>query len=74
MIVWEPFDPWLQIDESSFVPIEMPCEIGAGFPDTVRVRADRYEDIEQVLDIYVLRRDPSCFPEVGLVWINIRVK
>ena len=24
-----------------------------------------------MLDVYILRRDPSCFSEVGLVWINL---
>ena len=40
-------------------------------PDGVQVRIDRCEDIEQVLDIYIPRYDPSCLSEVGLVRIKI---
>ena len=47
----------------------MPHETDAGFPDIVRVRV---EDIEKVLDIYILRCDPLCPPpQVGLGRTNI---
>ena len=59
MIIWEPFDLWLQDDESLFVANEVLDKVCAGIPDAVRIRIDRREDIEQVLDIYILRRDPS---------------
>jgi hypothetical protein len=52
------------------VPIEVLCKIGTGVPDIVRVWIDCCEDIEQVLDIYILRGDPPRFSEVGLVRIK----
>ena len=70
MIVWETFNPWPQNRESLLVPKEVLHEIRTSIPDPVRVGVDRREDIEQVFNIYVLRRDPlRCF-EAGLVRIN----
>ena len=71
MIVWEPLDFWLQNDQSMFVQIEVLHKIGAGTPDTVQVRINSCEDIEQMLDIYIFRSDPLRSSEVGLVGINI---
>ena len=70
MIIRETLDLWLQNRESLLVPMEVHHKIDAGNPDAVGVGVDRREDIEQVLDIYVLRRDPlRCF-EVGYAWMN----
>jgi hypothetical protein len=55
---------------SRFCAKKVPHEIGAGTPDAVRVWIDRCEDVEQVLDVYVLRRDPLCFDEVGLIRVK----
>ena len=71
MIIREPFDPWLKNDQSLFVPKEVLHETGAGIPDTVRACVDCSEDIQQVLDVYIFRRDPSRFFEVGLGRINL---
>ena len=70
MIVWETFNPWPQNRESLLVPIEVLHEFGTSIPDPVRVGVDCREDIEQVLDIDVLRRDSLCFFKAGLVLIN----
>jgi len=71
MVIREPFDPWPQNDEPWFVPREVRREIATGLPDVVRVGVDGCEDIEQMLDVYVLRRDPPCFSEVKLFWVMI---
>ena len=70
MIIREAFDLLLQNRESFLVPEEVLHEIGTSVPNVIRVGVDRRENIEQVLDIDVLRRDPLCFFEVGLVRIN----
>jgi len=69
--IWEPFDLRLQNGDSVFVPMEVFHEVGAGTPYTARFRIDHCEDIEQVLDVYILQRDPPCFFKVGIVWINL---
>ena len=51
MVVWKRFDLRLQNDESIVVLNEMLHESGTGIPNLVRVYVDRYEDIEQVLDV-----------------------
>jgi len=71
VIVREPFDFWSQNDEPLFVPNEVVRESGAGFPDIVRVLVNGCEDIEQVLNVYILRRDPPRFSEPGLVRTKI---
>ena len=71
MIVWKSLDFWLQKDESLLEPNEMRHEIDTCSPNAVRVWVDCCEDVEQVLDVYVLRCDPLCFSEVELVWIDI---
>jgi hypothetical protein len=43
----------------------------AGIPDVVQARVNRCEDVKQVLDIDILRRDPSRFFEAGLARIKI---
>ena len=52
------------------MPNKVLDKVDAGAPDAVRVRIDRCEGIEQVLDVYVLQRDPLCFCEVGLVRVK----
>ena len=77
MIIREPFDLWFQNDELLFVPIGVCNETGTGFPNTVRIPVDCCEDIEQVLNIYVPRCDPSCSPKSGpfrLKMTDIRMK
>ena len=58
MIAWESFNLGPRYSESYFVQVEVPHETGIGFLDIIRVRANGYEDIEQMLDIYIPRRDP----------------
>jgi hypothetical protein len=43
---------------------------GAGVPDIVRVSIDRREDIEQMLDVDILRYNPLCFLKSG--WFGLR--
>ena len=38
-------------------PIYVAPKPNAGTPDVIRVRNDGYEDIDQVLDVDILRRD-----------------
>ena len=72
-MIRESFDLWPQNDEPLLVMSEVPYEIGTGVPDVGRARVDRGEDIEQVLNIHVLRNDPN--PGLfGSVSIELRVK
>ena len=71
MDIWDPFDLQSRYSESWFVPIEVLHEIVTGNPDVVQVCIDRCGDIEQVLDVNILRSDPPCFFEVGLFWIGM---
>ena len=71
VIVREPFDLWSQNDEPLFVPNEVVHKFVAGFPDIVQVCIDGCEDIEQVLNIHILRCNPSRFNEPGLDRIKI---
>ena len=54
MIIRGSFDFWPQNGEPVFMPGEVPHEIGAGVSDADRVRVDRLENIEQVLDVHIL--------------------
>ena len=59
MVIWETFDLWTQNRLSWFVPIEVEHKVCACIPVPTRVRVDGREDIEQMLDIHILRPDPS---------------
>jgi len=61
MIIRKSFNLWLQNDES---PIKVSHEIGTDPPDAIGVLVDRCEDIEQMLDICVLRYYPLRFSKV----------
>jgi hypothetical protein len=71
MVIREPFDLSPQHGKPRFVPIYVVHEMKTGIPDVGRVFVDGCEDIEEVFDVHILRRDPSCFFETGLVRIDI---
>ena len=64
MAIQELFNPRSQHNQSGFVPIEVLHEITTGIPGVAQTRVSRCEDIRQVLDIRILRDDPSGFLEV----------
>jgi hypothetical protein len=59
MVVRESFEPWPQHDQSRFVPEEVLHEVVTRSPDAIGGFVDGGEDIEQVLNVHVLRHDPS---------------
>jgi hypothetical protein len=65
VIIRKPLDPQPQHGLPRFAPAEVYQKAGASSPDFIRVRVDGREDIEQVLDIPILRGDPSRFSEFG---------
>ena len=71
MVVWEPFEPWPQHNKPAFVPKEVPHEVITDVPDVVRVCINGRKNIQQVLDIDILRYDPSCFFKPGLTRIDM---
>ena len=71
MDIWEPFDLRSQHDEPWFVRKEVLHEMLTGIPDIARVGINSCKDIEQMLDIHILRNDPSRLFEVRLVEIKI---
>ena len=54
MIIREPLDRRLEHSDSTLMLEEAVYEAGTGTPNITRVNVDSCEDIEQVLDIYVL--------------------
>jgi len=70
MTTWESFNLWPH-GEPLLVPKEVMHGIVAGYPDVVRVCIDRCEDIKQVLDVCILRCDPSCFSKVVLLRVDL---
>ena len=70
MVIRESFDLRPQHDQPPFAPIEVPRESNTGTPDTGRVWVNGREDVEQVLNIHILRRDPSRLIEARLARVN----
>ena len=71
MAIWESFDLWPQYDQPWFVSIKVAHEKNAGVPCVDRARVNRCEDIEQVLDVHILRYNTSGLFKAGLVRINV---
>jgi hypothetical protein len=66
MVIGKAFDLRPQHSLPWFVPIEVLHEVATSIPDTTRVRVDGCEDIEQVLNVHILRPDPLRFLNPGL--------
>ena len=54
MVIWESFDLCPQNRGSWFLVDEEVYEIRAGIPVALRARVDCCEDIEEVLNVYIL--------------------
>ena len=71
MVVREILYPWRQRCGPRLTLAEVRYEVGTGAPDTVRVRIEGREDVEQVSDVRVLQSDPPRFAEPGLVRFEV---
>ena len=71
MIIGKRFNLWPQHCLPRVVPTEEKQKADTGSPDLIRVRIDGHQDIEQMLNIRVLRDDPSCFSESGRSGIDV---
>src|ERR1700753_698588 len=65
MIIGKVLNFWPQNSLPRLLSIEVSQKVFTGSPDLVRVRVDGRENIEQMLNIRILRGDPSCFFESG---------
>ena len=70
MAVHISFDFWPRHCIPSLVPIQVLDKIGTDVPNDVRVRVDGCEDVKQVPNVHVIRRNPPCFFKLGLLGIN----
>ena len=61
MVIVKALNPRPQYRSSWFAPKEMLKEVAASTPGFAPGCVNGYEDIKQVLNIHVLRRDPSRF-------------
>ena len=71
MVVRESLYPWPQHCGPRLIPAEVRYKVGTAAPDTVRVRIEGREDVEQVSDVRVLRSDPPRFAEPRLVRFEV---
>ena len=70
MVVQERLKFWPEDDKSWLMPIEVAHELITGIPNVSRVCIDRRKNIRQMLDVRVLRRDPSFEPRLSGVKLN----
>ena len=73
MVIRECLNIGSKLDKPRIVPIELD-KIDTGTPDAPRYHIDGYGNVEQTLDIHILRYDPSRFFEARVTSSDNRLR